>query len=235
MFEGPCCVEIEKKGLEYRQRELGVTDTFEHLKPVRAHDGDKLSSARIRLGEIDRTGRRLLGTSEPPRRLPETGRGVLAAPKGDVFDTSDGPPEKRVVKRLEDEAPTSAIAVGDVTSWTIQREGFKPDVCIVDGITKRGAFEEVLKAEREYRVYNPAAVLYPESWSAIDTAIHDGKKSLVYVEGEEDLMGFPAVLLAEEGSVMLYGQPDVGIIWVPVNTENKTLARDLLNAMPEIT
>jgi uncharacterized protein (UPF0218 family)/phosphopantetheine adenylyltransferase len=235
MFEGPCCVEIEKKGLEYRQRELGVTDTFEHLKPVRAHDGDKLSSARVRLGEIDRTGRRLKGTNQPPRILPQTGREVLAAPKGEVFDKKEGPPERRVVARFEKEEPSTVIAVGDVTSWTLMKEGFVPDVSIVDGITKRGPFEEDIKAEREYRVYNPAAVLYPEAWSAIGTAISDGMKSLVYVEGEEDLMGFPAVLLAEKGSVVLYGQPNVGIIWVPVNSENKDLANSLLEAMPVIT
>jgi uncharacterized protein (UPF0218 family) len=27
---------------------------------------------------------------------------------------------------------------------------------------------------------------------------------------------------------MLYGQPDIGIVWVPVNRENQKLARELL-------
>ena len=54
------------------------------------------------------------------------------------------------------------------------------------------------------------------------------------VEGEEDLMGFPAVLLAPDDSVMIYGQPDVGIVWVPVSKSNKKLARDLLEKMPII-
>ncbi|MHA1902934.1 MAG: DUF359 domain-containing protein, partial [Candidatus Thorarchaeota archaeon] len=98
----------------------------------------------------------------------------------------------------------------------------------------RGKFEGTFTAEEEYVIFNPAATIYPEAWSAIDTAINDGVKSLVIVEGEEDLMGFPAVLLAPVGSVMLYGQPDVGIVWVPVTNENQDLARALLNEMPEI-
>ncbi|MHA2213848.1 MAG: DUF359 domain-containing protein, partial [Candidatus Thorarchaeota archaeon] len=67
-----------------------------------------------------------------------------------------------------------------------------------------------------------------------DTAINDNASSLIVVEGEEDLMGFPAVLLAPEDSVMLYGQPGVGIVWVPVNDENRKLARGLLDEMPII-
>jgi uncharacterized protein (UPF0218 family) len=90
-------------------------------------------------------------------------------------------------------------------------------------------------AERTYKIYNPAAVIYPEAWSVIDTAIQDENKySLIVVEGEEDLMGFPAVLLAPDDAAVLYGQPDVGIVWIPVNDENKKIARDLLNQMPII-
>jgi phosphopantetheine adenylyltransferase len=69
MYEGPCCTEIESGALDLRKRELGVSDKIEFLKPVRAHDGEKIASARIRQGEIDREGRRLRGTNEPARIL----------------------------------------------------------------------------------------------------------------------------------------------------------------------
>jgi uncharacterized protein (UPF0218 family) len=122
-----------------------------------------------------------------------------------------------------------------VTTSTILKEGYTPKVMIVDGITKRGLFEEQFSAERIYRIFNPAAVIYPEAWSVIDTAIQDQEKnSLIIVEGEEDLMGFPAVLLAPDGAAVVYGQPDVGIVWIPVNDENKKIARELLEQMPII-
>ena len=235
MFEGPCCMEIEETLLAVRKQNLGLNDHIELLKPVKARDNDKLSSARIRKGEIDRKGRALRGTDEPPRRLELSGRSDLKSPKGDVFHVKDGPPEQRVVERIQNECPTIVIAVGDVTCATILDEGYTPEVCVIDGITKRGPYERIFKEDIEYLVYNPPATLYPETWSAIDTAIHDGLHSVVNVEGEEDLMGFPAVLLAPDNSVMLYGQPDVGIIWVPVNQNNKELARTLLNKMPIIS
>ena len=95
-------------------------------------------------------------------------------------------------------------------------------------------FKREFKAACDYQIYNPAAVIYPEAWSTIDTAIHEKRPTLVSVDGEEDLLGFPAVLLAPEDAVVLYGQPDVGIIWVPVTIENKVLARELLEQMPRI-
>ncbi|MFQ5833257.1 MAG: DUF359 domain-containing protein [Candidatus Thorarchaeota archaeon] len=235
MYQGPCCDEIRAGALAKRTKELDYEDELDYMTTVRAFDGNKLTSARIRKGEIDRQGQRLRGTKEPPRRLDLSVRAKLKAPKGDVYDKKDGAPEEQVVARIRHEEPKTVVAVGDVTSATMIEQGYSPDVAIVDGITKRGKFEEKLTGEREYVFYNPAAVLYPEAWSTIDTAIRDKGKSLVTVEGEEDLMGFPAVLLAPNGSVMVYGQPDVGIIWVPVDKSNKSLARAFLEMMPIIT
>ncbi len=234
LFEGPCCEEVKVHTLKVRKEKLGLDDSSEFLKPVMAMDGDKMSSARIRLGEIDRRGRRLTGKYQHSRQLPTQNRRGLKAPKGDVYSVEDGKPEERVVKRILEEKPECVIAVGDVTSATLLAEGYQPDIMVVDGITKRGTFEGDFHADDEYTIYNPAATIYTEAWVVMDTAIKKGKKSLIIVEGEEDLMGFPAVMLAPHGSVMLYGQPDVGIVWVPVNKENQKLAKKFLKQMPVI-
>lgn len=234
MYEGPCCTELTSGILEERKRILGVDDTYEFLKPVRANDGDKVASARIRRGEIDRDGNRLRGTVEPPRQLPKDNREALKTPKGDVYAKRDGSPEERVAQKIGDEQPPKVISVGDVTTHTLLQEEYTPDVMIVDGITKRGPFDAEFQAEKTYLIYNPAAAIYPEAWSAIDTAIHAEETALVMVDGEEDLLGFPAVLLAPPGSVVLYGQPDVGIVWIPINAENIRISRELLEVMPVI-
>jgi uncharacterized protein (UPF0218 family) len=231
MYQGPCCDKVRSGALDKRTEN---EDVLKYLKPVRAYDGNKLTSARVRKGEIDREGKRLWGTKEPPRKLDLSHRDDLKSPKGDLYHKKDGPPQERVASRIDEENPKCVIAVGDVTAATLIEQGYVPDVSIVDGITKRGKFEGTFTGEREYMFYNPAAVLYPEAWSTINTAIYDKKKSLVVVDGEEDLMGFPGVLLAPKGSVMLYGQPDAGIVWVPVHKENKSLARSLLDKMPII-
>lgn len=234
MYQGPCCVELEARGLNLRKEKLGIRDNLEFLKPVRAHDGDKLSSARIRLGEVDREGHKLRGTYEPPRRLEFDSRRQLKTPKGRLYGVTEGPPEKAVVKRIKDESPPLVIAVGDVTSATLIDEGYQPNVCIIDGATKRGQFDREFHSDREYLIYNPREVIYPEAWSTIDTAIHDDRTTIITVDGEEDLLGFPAVLLAPIGAVVLYGQPNEGVVWVPVNSENQRLARRLLEKMPVI-
>jgi len=231
MYEGPCCTEIQSGALEKRKQTLRLDDRIEFLKPVRADDGEKIASARIRLGLIDRSGRQLVGTNEPPRILQFEGRPGLKSPKGDVFHVRDGAPQKRIVERIMMESPAQVITVGDVTTATILEEGYTPQVMIVDGITKRGNYEKKFSADSEFLIYNPAAAIYPEAWSTIATAITNKQPTLVKVDGEEDLLGFPAVLLAPEGSVMLYGQPDIGIVWVPVNPENQKLARELLEQM----
>ncbi|MBD3407125.1 MAG: DUF359 domain-containing protein [Candidatus Lokiarchaeota archaeon] len=235
MFYGPCCMEIEERGLELRSKNLDVSDSVEYIKPVQATDGDKIASARIRKGEIDRRGRRLAGTSEPPRILREDRRKDLKAPKGNIFSTEDGKPEVAVVKKILQEKPDIVISVGDVTTATLMEQGFTPRVSVVDGITKRGVYEKEFHSDNEYTIYNPAATIYPEAWSVMKTAIKSETDTLIRVEGEEDLLGFPAVLLAPEGSVMLYGQPNVGIVWVPVTEENKNRARGLLDAMKIIS
>ncbi|MEM4734826.1 MAG: DUF359 domain-containing protein [Candidatus Thorarchaeota archaeon] len=234
MFEGVCCTEISNAVLRIR-RPMGLKDNIELMKPVMARDGRPLSSARIRRGEIDREGRPLRGTDEPPRRLPESGRAVLATPKGELFHKRDGNVEKRVVARLQEESPPKVIAVGDVTTSTLVAQGFVPDVCVVDGMTKRGRYDVRVPGAPKFVVYNPAASIFPESWSVMDTALHSDSKCVILVEGEEDLLGFPAVILAPTGSVMLYGQPDAGIVYVPVSPENKSIARSLLDSMDVIT
>jgi len=235
MFEGPCCQEIQSRALSLRKEQLGLNDRMEYVKPVLASDGGKVSSARIRRGEIDREGRRLKGTTEPPRRLEFSTRPGLKIPKGEVYDSSEASPEKQVVQRVRKELPAKVISVGDVTTASILSQGYTPDVCVVDGTTKRGRFEGTFTAEKEYVIYNPPAMIFPEAWSVMDTAINDTVHSLIMVEGEEDLLGFPAMLLAPKGSVLVYGQPDVGIVWSPVDDENKARAKAYLEDMPVIT
>jgi len=235
MFEGPCCDETQSKALSLRKDQLGLNDRMEFLKPFLAKDGGKLSSARIRRGEIDREGHRLMGTKEPPRRLEFSTRSGLKIPKGDVYDANEVCPEKEVVQRIKKEHPIKVISVGDVTTASIISQNYTPDVCVVEGTTKRGRFQGSFTSEKEYVIYNPSAVVLPEAWSVIDTALHDSAKSLIMVEGEEDLLGFPAMLLAPIGSVLLYGQPDVGIVWSPVDDDNRARAKSYLEDMPAIT
>jgi len=51
----------------------------------------------------------------------------------------------------------------------------------------------------------------------------------IFVRGEEDLAALPAILLAPEGSVVLYGQPDEGVVFVSITKSKKEEILDLLD------
>ena len=51
------------------------------------------------------------------------------------------------------------------------------------------------------------------------------KESLIFVNGEEDLLTYPAVLIAENNSAIIYGQPDQGKVIVKVDEDKKEKLR----------
>jgi len=55
----------------------------------------------------------------------------------------------------------------------------------------------------------------------------------IFVRGEEDLAAVPAMLMAPEGSAVLYGQPDQGVVLVQITESKKEEIRDLLTKIIE--
>ena len=53
----------------------------------------------------------------------------------------------------------------------------------------------------------------------------------IIVKGEEDLLVLPVVLFAPEKSVVIYGQPNEGLVIVKVNEEIRNKAKSIMNAM----
>ena len=54
---------------------------------------------------------------------------------------------------------------------------------------------------------------------------------LVLVEGEEDMAAIPAILEAEEGTLVLYGIPDRGVGVIPVSRRSKERAWRIVEGM----
>jgi hypothetical protein len=64
--------------------------------------------------------------------------------------------------------------------------------------------------------------------------IHEGLEeegSLILVKGEEDLAVLPCIIEADWDSVVLYGQPDEGIVYVKVTEEKKFDAGTIIKMM----
>jgi hypothetical protein len=83
-------------------------------------------------------------------------------------------------------------------------------------------------------LFNAQGSINSASWDVIDQAIKIGN-SAVIVEGEEDLLALVAISVAPEGSLVVYGQPNEGIVLVNVTSQKKREIADILARMTAST
>ncbi|WP_313693629.1 GTP-dependent dephospho-CoA kinase family protein [Halorarum halobium] len=160
-------------------------------------------------------------------RLPDSLRGAFKEPLGDVYADTDA---------LLADAGDPILAVGDVVTYHLRVADRDPDVSVLDGKTKREAVGEEIAAvlaggNDRLEVDNEPATLSSAMLSALREAIDREDHVVVHVTGEEDLATLPAIVAAPEGASVVYGQPDEGMVLVPVTAETKAEARDLMKRM----
>ncbi len=159
-------------------------------------------------------------------KLPESLRGELKKPFGRLMECAD-------IIRLVKAEPARVIAIGDYVSAKLVGAGVSPSLIIWDGKTRRS---EAGKADtsllRSYapprRVKNPAAAITKAAWGAVSDSL-GGEKASILVDGEEDLLVFPAVLGSSDGTLVVYGQPGEGAILIVVNPKIKSAFRGILS------
>jgi uncharacterized protein (UPF0218 family) len=162
--------------------------------------------------------------------LPEELREELRIPLGPVVDGAEA------VRRLRD--VPFVVTVGDACTIDLVSRGRRPNVAIVDFKTKRQAVATLRQAlvgvaDVVVSVDNPAATLAADVWTVLAEAFKSEKSVRVDVRGEEDLTALAAIALAPEGSAVLYGMPDRGVVLVAVNARAKERVRGILERMVE--
>ncbi len=165
--------------------------------------------------------------------LPAKLRPILREPFG-VLYTGTG---KDTIQKLASDlgTPTKLISVGDVTTFYLLESDIMPDVCVVDDRTKRepASNHVVLGTNHEafttISVDNPPGVITEDLIDAIDDAFRSDQHVRLFVRGEEDLAALPAILMAPIGSVVLYGQPNEGVVLVKITESKKDEIRSLLD------
>ncbi|MEM0136582.1 MAG: DUF359 domain-containing protein [Thermoplasmatales archaeon] len=124
-------------------------------------------------------------------------------------------PEVLITKESQIEFFSSKIliTVGDVVTATAIRFKIMPKLSIVDFKTKRNEILPKIqnKWDRTISVRNAAGSISVELWNSIDFALRSKGNTLIEVEGEEDLASIPAILMAPDGAIVIYGVPDKGI------------------------
>ncbi|MFX1598793.1 MAG: GTP-dependent dephospho-CoA kinase family protein [Promethearchaeota archaeon] len=161
-------------------------------------------------------------------------RQELKKPQGILLEGPAAANVRKIKELVKASKPPKLITVGDVVTSNLIKANILPDLCIVDGKTLRGKFKIDLKTKKNFRLRNPKGTVNAKAWEVIKRAISSEVKVGIIVEGEEDLLTIPAVLLAPDHAIVIYGQPDIGVVVVNINEETKEHYRNLAKQMEEI-
>jgi uncharacterized protein (UPF0218 family) len=167
--------------------------------------------------------------------LPRELRLLIKKPFGKLYAGNGSDTIEKFVGELA--SSTKLISVGDVTTFHLLEAGIFPDICIVDNRTKRKPVARHVSTRNMDSVYeevsveNPAGIITDELIKTLCEAFTSEKPIRIFVKGEEDLATLPVILLAPLGAVVLYGQPDEGVVFVKVTEEKKREIRTLFEKL----
>jgi len=159
-------------------------------------------------------------------------RKKLAIPFGILLSGSPNVTMQELVKYIEKHNPKKIIVVGDVVAANALRLGIFVDIFVVDNKTMRREIEPALiRAKKDMSAKNPRSTITREAWAVIARAMKEKQTVKVSIEGEEDLLVLPAVLSAPIGSLVIYGQPNEGVVLVNVTRSKKREAMSIMELM----
>jgi hypothetical protein len=160
--------------------------------------------------------------------LPEKLRNNLKKPLGVLLKDADTSKEN-ILKNIP--VGSFIISVGDATTEKLIKYGIIPSLQIVDGLEKRFKRKPPSSGVKtEVTCINPAAEITKESIDAIKKAIQSPPARIMVI-GEEDLLVLPVCTLAPQNAVVLYGQPNEGLVIVQINSEIRNKAQEIMDAM----
>jgi len=124
------------------------------------------------------------------------------------------------------------ITVGDKTTEKMINFDLIPSLQIIDGFEKRQKRDlPKLGNATELKIDNPAAEITLESIEIIKKAFSMTAPVRITVIGEEDLLVLPVCIHAPDKSIVLYGQPNEGLVLVEISAEIRNKAQTLLDLM----
>ncbi len=202
--------------------------------PLRQDEaGLAITSERIRLGEIDRNGNIYMNIFRDrnklalPARLRKAMRHPIDKIINDLLEIKTSKPKW-----------TLLISVGDIVTKSLREINCLPDIEIIDFRTRRHAIDKKFfnsfknSANRQMYKNEPGTIekevvnVYNEAKKA---CLDRKSKQTIVIDGEEDLLALPAILLAPLHSFVCYGLYDLNAVaLVHVTEENKKIVFNLL-------
>ena len=163
-------------------------------------------------------------------QLPDDLRDQLKNPLGDLISDNDSNKEN-IIKKIT--AESIIITVGDRTTDNMLQLGIKPQIQIIDGLEKRSECtvlaDDTISTRLSCR--NPPGEITEESIQVIKKAFSSEPPVRIVVDGEEDLLVVPVCIFAPENSIVMYGQPNEGLVIVQITPEIRAKVQKILDAM----
>ncbi|GKS67370.1 hypothetical protein YTPLAS73_09170 [Nitrosarchaeum sp.] len=163
-------------------------------------------------------------------KLPDSLRDQLKIPIGILIPESQVS-KSNVEKHLEKNS--YIITVGDRTTEKMISYDLVPSLQIIDNYEKRVKREPTMSPimYTEFVCKNPATEITSASIEIIKKAFASKTPVRLTVVGEEDLLVIPVCIHAPENSVVLYGQPNEGLVIVKITPEIRNKTQRLLDLM----
>jgi uncharacterized protein (UPF0218 family) len=166
--------------------------------------------------------------------LPLNMRSELKEPLGRLLRGEPSETVEELRRILSDREPPMLAVVGDFTTKNVLESGLKPDVVVVDNRVMRVDVDPLDHKERQIlRCENRQGTVNARAWAVLEEAVSLKSSAAVIVEGEEDLLVLPLILLMPEGALIVYGQPREGMVVVDASGERKEWAEEFLARMEE--
>ena len=160
--------------------------------------------------------------------LPENIRNQLKIPLGDLIKDVN---KENILSKISSES--IVITVGDKTTENMIHLGIRPQIQIIDGLEKRNQCimpaDDTVNTNISCR--NPPGEITEESIQTIQKAFSCERPVRIIVKGEEDLLVIPACIFAPENSVVMYGQPNEGLVIVRVTPEIRSKVQKIVSVM----
>jgi len=159
-------------------------------------------------------------------KLPDNLREQLKIPLGILLkDTS----KENILRHIEENS--FIITVGDATTEKMLKFNLIPSLSIVDGLEKREQRTPPSGITTKLFCDNPAGEITMQSIDAIKDALKMKPPVQIMVNGEEDLLVIPVCVYAPQNAIILYGQPNEGLVIVKITQEIRNKTQELLNLM----
>ena len=159
-------------------------------------------------------------------KLPENLREQLKTPLGILLkDTS----KENILNHLTENS--FIITVGDATTEKMLKFNLIPSLSIIDGFEKRKKRNPPSGNATKLFCDNPAGEISIQSINTIKDALKTKPPVQIMVNGEEDLLVIPVCVYAPQNAIILYGQPNEGLVIVKITQEIRNKTQELLNLM----